>query len=52
MQFLVYFSILFYFIQFAKSFNLDTEYTILKNGEANSFFGFSVSTHIDGTKSW
>lgn len=34
------------------SYNLDTDYTVLKNGLADTFFGFSVSQHKVGNKNW
>ena len=35
------------------SFNLDYEYTVVKEGPKNSLFGFSVLPHKDGdSKDW
>jgi len=34
------------------SYNLDTDFTVLKNGLADTYFGFSVSQHKVGTENW
>ena len=35
-------------IDIFNAFNLDYEYTVLKNGPKNSSFGFSVAGHQEG----
>ena len=37
------------FISAVNSFNFDTDIPIVKEGNHDSFFGFSVAQHIQGT---
>lgn len=48
----IYFTTLLTVLSHLSAFNLDYEYTVVKNGPKDSFFGFSVAEHLYSGGKW